>query len=181
MLVNFREHPGALAGCFGGAVFVQATIVLCYVAVAHALGVNIAAFDLAVIVPISFIVQMLPVSVNGFGVREATFSYYFTRVGLPIESALLVSLVATGAHHALLADRRRRSTSRAAARMKLHRLLKQIDPQIPSVVQSVSSGNSAEARHRRRRHQVTFDGDVRHAAGAQVLDRPRSGKLASAV
>jgi len=36
---------------------------------------------------------MLPVSVNGFGVREATFSFYFTRIGQPIESALLVSLV----------------------------------------------------------------------------------------
>ena len=50
-------------------------------------------WDLAVIVPLSFIVQMLPVSVNGFGVREATFSFYFTRVGLSMESALLVSLV----------------------------------------------------------------------------------------
>ena len=44
--------------------------------------------------PVSFVVQMLPVSVNGFGVREATFSFYFTRLGLPIESALLMSLVA---------------------------------------------------------------------------------------
>ena len=50
-------------------------------------------WDLAVIVPISFVVQMLPVSVNGFGVREATFSFYFTRVGLPIESAVLLSLM----------------------------------------------------------------------------------------
>ena len=58
------------------------------------------------IVPLSFVVQMLPVSVNGFGVREATFSFYFTRLGLPIESALLVSLVAHGARHAVLADRR---------------------------------------------------------------------------
>ena len=66
-----------------------------YVAVAYALRVNIGASDLAVIVPMSFIVQMLPVSVNGFGVREATFTFYFTRLGLPIESALLVSLVAT--------------------------------------------------------------------------------------
>jgi len=41
-------------------------------------------------------VQMLPVSLNGFGVREATFSFYFTRVGLPIESAVLLSLVAAG-------------------------------------------------------------------------------------
>jgi uncharacterized integral membrane protein len=38
---------------------------------------------------------MLPVSMNGFGVREATFSFYFAKIGLPIESALLVSLVAT--------------------------------------------------------------------------------------
>jgi len=28
-------------------------------------------------------------------VREATFSFYFTRVGLSMESALLMSLVAT--------------------------------------------------------------------------------------
>ena len=62
---------------------------------AYALGVKVTPWDLAVIVPISFIVQMLPVSVNGFGVREATFSFYFTRLGLPIESALLVSLVGT--------------------------------------------------------------------------------------
>jgi hypothetical protein len=38
---------------------------------------------------------MLPVSVNGFGVREATFSLYFARIGLPIQSAILLSLMAT--------------------------------------------------------------------------------------
>jgi uncharacterized integral membrane protein len=48
---------------------------------------------LAVIVPISFLVQMLPVSMNGFGVREATFGFYFSQLGLPLESALLVSFV----------------------------------------------------------------------------------------
>ena len=94
-LARFRERPAALASCFGGAVFVQAAAVTFYVAVAYALRINITPWDLAVIVPISFIVQMLPVSVNGFGVREATFSFYFTRLGLPIESALLVSLVGT--------------------------------------------------------------------------------------
>ena len=52
-------------------------------------------WHLAVIVPISFVVQMIPVSVNGFGVREATFSVYFSRLGLPIEGAVLLSLVAT--------------------------------------------------------------------------------------
>ena len=93
-LSRFREHPGAILGCFAGAVFVQGTIVLFYIAVAHALHVPVEGWDLAVIVPLSFIVQMLPVSLNGFGIREATFSFYFTRVGLPMEAAILTSLVA---------------------------------------------------------------------------------------
>jgi uncharacterized membrane protein YbhN (UPF0104 family) len=95
ILARFRGRPSALVGCFGGAVFVQGSIVAFYVAVAYSLRVDVGPWDLAVIVPMSFIVQMLPISVNGFGVREATFSFYFTRLGLPIESALLVSLVAT--------------------------------------------------------------------------------------
>jgi hypothetical protein len=95
-LSRFREKPSSLIGCFGGAVLVQGLVVAFYVTVVHALQIPITASDLAVIVPLSLIVQMLPVSVNGFGVREATFSFYFTRVGLPIESAVLLSLVAAG-------------------------------------------------------------------------------------
>jgi hypothetical protein len=93
-LSRFRDKPSALAGCFGGAVFVQTTMVMYYFVVAYALHLNLAISDISVIVPISFVVQMLPVSVNGFGVREATFSFYFQRIGQPIESALLMSLVA---------------------------------------------------------------------------------------
>jgi hypothetical protein len=93
-LERFRDHPVSMLSCFGGAVFVQGTIVVFYIAVAHALHIPVEAWDLAVIVPLSFIVQMAPVSLNGFGVREATFTFYFTRVGLPIESALLTSLIA---------------------------------------------------------------------------------------
>ena len=94
-LARLRDRPSALAVCFAASVFGQAAFVLFYLTVAYALRINVTAWDLAVIVPISFLVQMMPVSVNGFGVREATFSFYFTRLGLPIEAALLVSLVGT--------------------------------------------------------------------------------------
>ena len=92
-LVRFRETPGALIQCFAGAVVVQALLVVFYLAIAYSLRVNIAVTDLAFIVPVTLIVQMLPVSMNGFGVREATFGFYFSRLGLPLESALLVSLM----------------------------------------------------------------------------------------
>jgi len=93
-LARFGQRPGALAACFSGAVFVQTTMVVFYFTVAYALHLDLTLADLAVIVPISFVVQMLPVSVSGFGVREATFSFYFSRIGHPIESAILMSLVA---------------------------------------------------------------------------------------
>jgi uncharacterized protein (TIRG00374 family) len=95
VLGRFRERPASLFNAFGGAVVVQALLVLFYTAVARALGSQIAISHLAVIVPISFIMQMVPVSVNGFGVREATFSFYFSRLHLPIESAMALSLGST--------------------------------------------------------------------------------------
>jgi len=93
-LERFRERPGALASAFAGALVVQMLLVVFYAAVGYALGVHVGVSDLAVVVPVSLVAQMLPVSVNGLGVREATFSFYFSRIGLPIESALLVSLIA---------------------------------------------------------------------------------------
>jgi uncharacterized membrane protein YbhN (UPF0104 family) len=94
-LERFRSHPSALASCFGGAVLVQMTAVAFHFAIVHALGIQIGAFDLAVAVPLAGVLQMLPVSVNGFGVREAAFCFYFNRIGLPCEQAILLSLSAT--------------------------------------------------------------------------------------
>lgn len=95
-LDRFRQKPAALLGCFGGALVVQVLFVLFYAAVVQALRIPVTVMDLALIVPLSLIVQMLPVSINGFGLREATFSLYFIRIGLPIESAVLLSLVGLG-------------------------------------------------------------------------------------
>ena len=92
-LTRFKETPAALAGCFAGAVVVQAILVAFYLAIARSMQIPVSFAELAVIVPVSFIVQMIPLSVNGFGVREATFGFYFTRLGLPLESALLVSFM----------------------------------------------------------------------------------------
>jgi uncharacterized membrane protein YbhN (UPF0104 family) len=92
-LGRFRQAPGALAACFGGAIAVQAILVAFYIAIAHSMHIPVPAWDLAVIVPVSFVVQMLPISVNGFGVREATFWFCFARLGLPRESAIVVSFM----------------------------------------------------------------------------------------
>ena len=96
-LDRFRGAPGSLLACFAGAVGVQALLVVFYVAIARSMNIPVGFAELAVVVPLSFIVQMAPVSMNGFGVREAVFGFYFSRLGLPLESALLVSFVGAAA------------------------------------------------------------------------------------
>jgi len=92
-LSRFRETPAALASCFAGAIVVQAVLVAFYLAIARSMRIPVGFAELALVVPITLIVQMLPIAMNGLGVREATFAFYFTRFGLPIESGLLVSFV----------------------------------------------------------------------------------------
>ena len=74
----------------------QVILVVFYAAVARSLAIPVPFAHLAVLVPVSFLVQMLPGSMNGLGVREAVFSVYFARIGLPLESALLLSFLGAG-------------------------------------------------------------------------------------
>ena len=99
-LHRFRSCPMALLSGLMGAVAVQLSLVAFYWAIARSMQVTIVVSDLAVIVPVSLVVQMLPVSLNGLGVREATFVFCFRQLGLPLEWGLLLSFV--GAALALL-------------------------------------------------------------------------------
>ena len=95
-VIRFRNAPNALAGAFGGALVVQITIVAFYLLTAEGLSVPLPIFLGAVLIPVSLVVQMAPVSINGFGVREAVFAFFFRRFGLPTDAAVALSLVSTG-------------------------------------------------------------------------------------
>jgi uncharacterized protein (TIRG00374 family) len=91
-ITKFAQEPRELWFAFGGALIVQALLVLFYVCAAHSLSVPFPLIAASVIVPISLAVQMVPVSINGFGVREAVFAFFFTSLGLNVSSALTLSL-----------------------------------------------------------------------------------------
>jgi uncharacterized protein (TIRG00374 family) len=119
-LGRFGQSPRALVGCFLGAIVVQAVLVGFYAAIAFAIQLKIPLAHLAILVPVSFIVQMAPISVNGFGVREYTFGMYFAQLGLPLESAIALSFIGaalimlfstTGAVALLLRAPRRHTSS----------------------------------------------------------------------
>jgi hypothetical protein len=47
-------------------------------------------------VPLCSLLQAVPISFNGWGLREGLFTVYFAQLGLPRESALAFSLVGAG-------------------------------------------------------------------------------------
>lgn len=94
--VRFRARPSALVGAFFGAVLVHGGIIVFYTLTARGLAIPLPVLLAAVVVPVSLVMQMAPISINGFGVREAVFTYFFTRSGLSADAAVALSLVGTG-------------------------------------------------------------------------------------
>jgi uncharacterized membrane protein YbhN (UPF0104 family) len=94
MFARLGDRRVAVIGAFAGALAVQLVLVGFYLSVAWALAIPLTAWGALLVVPISLAVQMIPLSINGFGVREAVFVYYFRRLGLTVDAALAVSLVA---------------------------------------------------------------------------------------
>ena len=89
---RFAQAPKDLWTAFGGALIVQALLILFYMCTARSLAVPFPLLAASIVVPISLAVQMVPVSINGFGVREAVFAFFFTSLGLNVSSALTLSL-----------------------------------------------------------------------------------------
>ena len=74
----------------------QALVVLYYLAIARSLGIPLPAGAAFLMVPLCSLLQAVPISFNGWGLREGLFIVYFAQVGLPRESALAFSLVGAG-------------------------------------------------------------------------------------
>jgi glycosyltransferase 2 family protein len=96
MLERVAGRRAALLEAFAGAVVVQLLVVAFYYSIASGIAVDLPFREALIIVPISLVIQLAPVSINGFGVREAVFSYFFVRLGHGVDAGLALSLAGAG-------------------------------------------------------------------------------------
>jgi len=92
----YREEVAAVWTAFLGSVALQALVVYYYYNIARSLRIPLPLSACFLMVPLCSLVQALPISFNGWGVRESVFILYFAQVGLPRESAMAFSLVGAG-------------------------------------------------------------------------------------
>jgi glycosyltransferase 2 family protein len=92
----YREQMSTVCMALLASVALQSLVVWFYFAVAHALRVPLGVSACFMMVPLCTLVQVVPISFNGWGVRESLFVVYFAQVGLTRDSALAFSVVGAG-------------------------------------------------------------------------------------
>jgi hypothetical protein len=73
--------------------FFHAVIVLINYAIFLALGADVSLAYCFLVIPIILFITLLPVSINGLGIREWAYIYFFGRLGLSMAEAVAASLL----------------------------------------------------------------------------------------
>lgn len=92
-LVPYRTHAGVLAIAIGLSFLFQAIVIGVVVLNARALGQSFSISALAVFVPLISLAGMVPITVNGLGVREALYVLLFGQLGASRDVAVSLALL----------------------------------------------------------------------------------------
>jgi uncharacterized membrane protein YbhN (UPF0104 family) len=87
------SRPGRLAALLGLAAITMGLTILAFMLVADSLGVDLPFGSWVVVVPPVSLIQLVPVSLAGWGVRELGFVVVLAGFGIPVEAALATSLL----------------------------------------------------------------------------------------
>lgn len=100
----YRQHPGALAWVLVLALAAQLLRVITVAVLVHGMQLHVGFGTLLLLCPVLFLVTIVPISLNGVGLREATFVVVLARVGVAREDAFVLGLAffAVGVLTALL-------------------------------------------------------------------------------
>jgi len=73
--------------------FFHAVIVLINYAIFQALGADVSLIYCFLVIPVILFITLLPVSINGLGIREWAYIYFFGRLGLSMTESVAASLM----------------------------------------------------------------------------------------
>jgi uncharacterized membrane protein YbhN (UPF0104 family) len=90
---NLRRSPTAAAGVLGVATVYQLSTVAAVYLATRALGLHLPAAAVLTFAPMVAILQVLPLSLNGLGVREGAFVLFLGPLGVGTGQAIAVGLL----------------------------------------------------------------------------------------
>ncbi len=92
----FKGRRDVLLKAVGLSLLLQANVVIHCILIAKALNIDIPTLAMFIIIPLSFLIMVLPISINGVGLRESIFVFFFGLFSVPSEQALAFSFISFG-------------------------------------------------------------------------------------
>jgi uncharacterized membrane protein YbhN (UPF0104 family) len=93
LVLEFFRRPGTLAFVAGLSFLLQGLVVVVTIFNAMALGLDVPLVFYFILIPLIAVATMIPVSLNGLGVREGAFVFFMAQVGVPEAQALSLALL----------------------------------------------------------------------------------------
>ena len=90
---RYRQNRSSLSGIFLLSFIFQHNIIWIVFLYCMSLGIAIDLKYLYVVVPLIYLTEALPISINGLGVREGAFVFFFLQAGHSSEEAFAVSML----------------------------------------------------------------------------------------
>jgi len=90
---KYRKDKSVLLKSLAISFFFQSNIVLINKLYCVALGIDIDIRYLYMVIPIIYLTEAIPISINGLGIRDSAFVFFFLRAGYSSEDALALSIL----------------------------------------------------------------------------------------
>jgi len=90
----FRGQHRSLVRALAFSLVLQLNVVLLHYLLGQAVGIPLGFLEYFYIVPVALFVMLIPISINGIGVRESMFVFMLGSMGVPKSDALVLSLLA---------------------------------------------------------------------------------------
>jgi len=92
-LYELQLQPGLLLSTLAVSIIAQVIEISSAVLLARSLGLDVPVFYFFTFVPLIWLITMVPVSLNGLGIREGAFAFFFSQIGVVSTAAVSLSLL----------------------------------------------------------------------------------------
>ncbi len=89
----FKDKKLQVFYAFFTSILMQMINIFSIYVLSKALGMTVSYFYFLIFIPLIYVLQMIPISISGIGVRENSFVFFFGLVGVSKEIALTLSLL----------------------------------------------------------------------------------------
>lgn len=93
IFIIFWKRPGTVFKAIGLGLFFQLLLIVIHILIGYSLAITVPPWYYFIIYPIADLISFLPLTFNGIGLREWSYIYLLTLIGIPQEAALSFSLL----------------------------------------------------------------------------------------